>query len=186
VYVIPLEDLGAASAPPADVSLMFQRGGVVNVTSAAVDVTIADMEVRDGRHAGILASGAVGLTIERVTVHSHGTDGIVLTKSTNSAVRSSEVHDVGCAGVRATGGVAETLERGNLVVAGNVIHHYALWKRSYMPGVYWGGVGNVFSNKSAGARDRTDRERRCAGSRRRRACAWVAEGRLCVCGGAAR
>lgn len=145
VYVIPPS---GSRSPPADVTLMYQPGGVVNVTAAAVNVRLENMEVRDGRHVGILAKGAVGLTIERVLVHSHGTDGIVLTEARDSSVRDSEVHDVGCAGVRAIGGKAETLEAGNLVVQDNMIHHYAQWKRTYMPGVYWGGVGNLFRNNT--------------------------------------
>lgn len=150
VYIIPLDASGSRTlgAPPADVSLMYQPGGVLNVTSSAVNVTIRDMVVRDGRHAGILAKGALGLTVERVVVSSHGTDGIVLTGARDSAVRASEVHDVGCAGVRATGGIAATLEKGNIVIAGNHVHHYAQWKRTYQPGVYWGGVGNVYSNNT--------------------------------------
>ena len=53
--------------------------------------------------------------------------------------------------MHATGGAAATLERGGLLVSGNRVHHYALWKRSYMPGVYWGGVGNTFSNNTVSA-----------------------------------
>ena len=59
--------------PPSDVKLMYQHGGVLNVTPAAVNVTLVGLEVREGRHAGILATGARGLTIERTKVHSHGT-----------------------------------------------------------------------------------------------------------------
>ena len=81
-------------------------------------------------------------------MHTHGTDGIVLTDARDSTVTDCEVSDVGCAGVRATGGVAATLEKGNLVVSNNVVHHYAQWKRTYMPGVYWGGVANQFLNNT--------------------------------------
>ena len=82
----------------------------LNITSAAVNVSIVDVEVRDGRHAGILAVGARGLRLERILVHSHGTDGVVLTEARDSAVIDAEVHDCGCAGIRATGGRAATLE----------------------------------------------------------------------------
>jgi hypothetical protein len=29
---------------------------------------------------------------------------------------------------------------GNLRVENNSVHHYATWKRSYQPGIFWGGV----------------------------------------------
>jgi len=48
--------------------------------------------------------------------------------------------------LRATAGVSATLRAGGLVVADNHVHHVAQWKRSYMPGIYWGGVGNIFRN----------------------------------------
>ena len=63
-------------------------------------------------------------------------------------VTGATVHNVGCAGIRATGGVAATLAPGNLLVSDSHVHHYALWKRSYMPGVYWGGVGNTYRNNT--------------------------------------
>ena len=46
------------ATPTADgpaVTLMYQPGGVLNVTSAATDVRISNMSVVNGRHAGILA-----------------------------------------------------------------------------------------------------------------------------------
>lgn len=126
------------------VALTYQAGGVLNVTSDAVNVTLSNLEVRDGRHIGVLATGAQGLTIDSVVVHSVGTDGIDMTNSNNSVIRNSEVYDVGCSGVRATGGDAETLALGNLLIEDNEVYNYALWKRSYMPGIYWGGVNNTY------------------------------------------
>ena len=29
-------------------------------------------------------------------------------------------------------------------IENNRVHHYALWKRSYQPGIFWGGVSNTF------------------------------------------
>jgi len=73
------------------------------------------------------------LQLERVAVHAHGTHGIVLTGASGGSIVDSEVSDVGCSGIRATAGVAETLQRGGLVVSDNHVHHVAQWKRSYMP-----------------------------------------------------
>jgi len=56
----------------------------------------------------------------------------------------AQVFDTGCTAIVATGGVAQTLQAGGLVVADNHIHHMAQWKRSYQPGVFWLGVNNTF------------------------------------------
>ena len=142
VYFFPPEPPTGVQGPP--IVLMYRAGGVLNVTAAATNVTITDISIINGRHAGILAPGAIGLHIARVSVHAHGTHGIVMTGALGGGVAQSEVYAVGCSGIRATAGVAETLVAGGLVVAHNHVHHVAQWKRSYMPGIYWGGVGNRF------------------------------------------
>jgi len=35
-----------------------------------------------------------------------------------------------------------------LLIENNTVHHYAKWKRSYQPGIFWGGVGNIFRGNS--------------------------------------
>ena len=59
-------------------------------------------------------------------------------------MRDSFVLGVGCMGVVATGGNASTLARGNVSVVGSRVTAPAQWKRSYMPGIYFGGVGNSY------------------------------------------
>ena len=145
VYFFPPEPPSGVEGPP--IALMYQPGGVLNVSRDARNVTLSDMAVVNGRHAGILAAGGVvGLKIERVSVHAMGTHGIVLTGASGGSILDSNVHGVGCSGIRATAGVAATLQTGGLVVADNHVHHVAQWKRSYMPGIYWGGVRNTFRN----------------------------------------
>ena len=52
VYFFP-PSVPSADGPP--VVLMYQPGGVLNVTAAARDVRITNMSIVNGRHAGILA-----------------------------------------------------------------------------------------------------------------------------------
>ena len=56
--------------------------------------------------------------------------------------------DVGCTGLRATAGDASTLQKGNMEISENNVSHYATWKRSYQPGIFWAGVENVFRGNS--------------------------------------
>ena len=72
-------------------------------------------------------------------------DGVTLL-GTESAVLDSVVHDVGCAGIRAHGGNDTLLRPGNLRVENNEIFGTSQWKRTYSPGIHWGGVGNTYSH----------------------------------------
>jgi hypothetical protein len=58
---------------------------------------------------------------------------------------NSTVHSTGCVGVDASGGDLLTLTSGSNTISGNRVHHHALWKRTYMAGIRWGGVNNTFA-----------------------------------------
>ena len=59
---------------------------------------------------------------------------------TESGVDSSRVYSVGCSGVRVAGGDAHSLTPGHAYVTGNHIANFSLWKRTYMPGIFWNGA----------------------------------------------
>jgi hypothetical protein len=63
---------------------------------------------------------------------------------TESGVDSSRVYSVGCSGVRVAGGDAHSLTPGRAYVTGNKIANFSLWKRTYMPGIFWNGAKNAF------------------------------------------
>lgn len=146
LYLFPPGSGARAGAAWPPIALMHQPGAVVNVSSRVRNATLSRLEVRDGRHAGVSAHGARGLTLDGLVVHAVGTHGVDLADARDSAVLDTDVFDTGCSGIRATGGVAATLERGNLRVAGNRVRRHAQWKRAYQPGVFWAGVGNVFES----------------------------------------
>merc|ERR1712232_230476 len=128
--------------------IMHQPGAVVNISREVLEAKLENLDIRDGRHLGIDARGTRSAQIQNVKVHSHGTHGIDATGSRSTLIRQTEVFDVGCSGIRAVGGVAKTLEAGNIKVEGNNIHHFAQWKRTYSPGIYWGGVMNVYKDNT--------------------------------------
>lgn len=144
VYFYPPEPM-TKSTP---VMLMHQPGAVVNITSDVTNAKLANLDIRDGRHLGIDARGTRSAQIQNVVVHSHGTHGVDATNSRGTFISQTEVFDVGCSGIRAVGGVAETLEAGNIRVEGNHVHNFAQWKRTYSPGIYWGGVMNVYKENN--------------------------------------
>ena len=55
------------------------------------------------------------------------------------------MRSTGCGGVRAHGGDGLSLARGNLNVSGNAVRRHGQWKRTYQPGIHFGGVGNTYS-----------------------------------------
>jgi hypothetical protein len=135
---------GGSAGAGTVVTLAAQVGAVVTVGSAARNVTVSRMEVVDGRHAGVDATDTHGATLRGLVVHGHGEHGIVLEGATGGAVVDCRVYDVGCSGIRATGGAAASLRAGGLLVEGNDVRRAAQWKRTYMPGVFWSGVGNTY------------------------------------------
>ena len=142
LYVIPPNGVALDAAHP--VMLTYQPGGVLNITAAARNVHVSRIDVRDGRHAGVLAVGTHGTRLEALVVHAHGTVGIDLSSAPQATITGSHVFDVGCTGIKATAGDAASLQPGGLLIEDNVVHHFAKWKRSYHPGIFWGGVGNTF------------------------------------------
>mmetsp|Transcript_45387 Transcript_45387/g.125125 ORF Transcript_45387/g.125125 Transcript_45387/m.125125 type:complete len:524 (-) Transcript_45387:1393-2964(-) len=145
LYLYPPTPLDASNDV---VMLGYQPGAVVNITAAVENTTLANLDVREGRHAGIQVTGAKGVVIENVTVHEHGTNGIVVTNATNAVVRGNAVYEVGCSGIRATAGVTATLDKGGMLIEGNDVSRHARWKRTYQPGIFWGGVNNTFRNNN--------------------------------------
>lgn len=140
LYFYPPEPL--TSSKP--IMLMHQPGAVVNITSEVTNAKLENLDIRDGRHLGVDARNTRYAQIQNVVVHGHGTHGIDATNSRNTVIGNTEVFDVGCSGIRAVGGEAKTLEAGDILVESNKVHSFAQWKRSYQPGIYWGGVMNVY------------------------------------------
>ena len=92
------------------------------------------------------ATGAVvsDITIDSCTVANSGGGGISLIGYRN-IVTDSKVFNIASTGISVKGGLHRSLTRGDNLVRGNEIHHYAQWYRTYQPGILWAGVGNTYS-----------------------------------------
>lgn len=60
----------------------------------------------------------------------------------------STAHDIGCVGVRVGGGNWTTLAKGSNLVDNNSVTRFSRWKRTYMPGLQWGGVANNYTRNN--------------------------------------
>ena len=85
------------------------------------------------------------ITIDGCTVANSGGGGISLTGYGN-VVKDTKVFNIGGTGVAVKGGLHLSLTRGENLVTGNEIHHYAQWHRTYQPAILWAGVGNTYSS----------------------------------------
>jgi hypothetical protein len=133
---------GAPIASPPVLSLARHKA-VVNVSGSRA-VTLRNLIIADGFAVGIDADGAAGLVITNVSVERVGQVGISLVGARDSLVSRSKVHAVGCVGIDVNGGDPVALKAGNLTVGDSTVYEHALWKRTYQPGIRWGGVSNSF------------------------------------------
>ena len=140
---------------PADTVVLTSRDVILDLTGAK-NIEVAGLTVADGRGVGVRATGVANVTLRGLTVRNLGQTGVVL-DGTGSALVDSAVHDTGCVGVQASGGDPLTLTPGGTRVARTEIRRPAQWKRTYMAGLRWGGVGNEFINNTL-----TDGPHNCA------------------------
>lgn len=125
--------------------------GVVSVgenvlqASNVAYVTLQGLAFAHARKDGVVFNGVHNVTLNACNFSLNGGGGAVL-EGVDSSILNSEAADVGCAGLTVMGGDVPTLTPASLLVDGNRVHHYGRWKRTYMPGVLWRGVGILVSN----------------------------------------
>lgn len=141
LYFYPLASLSAASPP------VLSKNATALLLDGVSHVTVRGLEILHARGSGVSAMGVTGVSIRNCTVAGHALDGITLL-GTDSEVVDTTVHDCGCAGIRAHGGNDTLLTPGNLSVLRNEIYDVAQWKRTYTPGIHWGGVSNTYSHNT--------------------------------------
>eukprot|EP01064_Diplonema_japonicum_P003712 TRINITY_DN12409_c1_g1_i1.p1 TRINITY_DN12409_c1_g1~~TRINITY_DN12409_c1_g1_i1.p1 ORF type:complete len:637 (+),score=79.85 TRINITY_DN12409_c1_g1_i1:79-1911(+) len=64
----------------------------------------------------------------------------------SNIIENSVFTQTGCHGVTINGGDVVSLTRGDNVFSGNLVSNFSNWKRTYVPGISWAGVGNMFKN----------------------------------------
>lgn len=149
-YYISSRNATVYFMPAAPVS-QWREDPVVSVGAVAVDldgvahVTLTGVTVAHAKAVGISAVNVTGVTLDNCTVNGHGASGIDL-RGVDSTVSNSVVFDVGCRGVTAHCGSMRTLSPGRCLVTGNTVTQMAQYKRTYQPGIHWGGVNNTYSH----------------------------------------
>jgi hypothetical protein len=130
----------------------WKEGPYLTQALAAVDIqadhiTLRGLSIRYARGSGVLGNNVTGVRVEDCEISGHGQHGVVLLGN-RSGVDSCHVSSVGCGGVWVVGGVARTLSHGKMFATRNRIEDFALWRRTYQPGVRWGGVSSWLARAS--------------------------------------
>ena len=116
-------------------------------------LTIQDLTISYSQITGIYTQGGKdvdfntnvsNINITNCNINNHGNNGIDI-NGKNLYVANNSVTDLGCKGISVVGGNYYILTPANNLVTNNQIINFSLWKRSYMPGLFWAGVGNIYS-----------------------------------------
>jgi hypothetical protein len=122
----------------------------VNMTAVGLDgtshVALENVTVAHARGTGVSASGVTDVVLRNCTVFGIGANAVVIEDALRSGIIDSHVYDVGCIGVTVGGGDFTTLTPGLNFALRNRIHHMAMFKRTYQPGLHWSGINNTFSH----------------------------------------
>jgi hypothetical protein len=94
-----------------------------------------------------LPGGITNVSVSSVTIHSIGGTGVDM-RGRGSGIRDSVLHNIGCRAAVIHGGNATMLESGHMFATNNTISLFAQYKRTYMSGIHWAGVDNVYSHNT--------------------------------------
>ncbi|CAI8007342.1 hypothetical protein GBAR_LOCUS5158 [Geodia barretti] len=131
--------------PPADEVGCVSVGESVITMDTVSHMTVTGFKVGCTRQTAITATSVSYVELANMSVVHSGDRGVYLS-GYNSTVRNITVEGNGCGGIGMTGGDQLSLTRGNNLLTQCLVTDWSRWKRTYQPGISWGGVGNNFTN----------------------------------------
>lgn len=114
-----------------------------------VQITIRDLAIEGGLGDGVRVSGGSENRIAGCSLRNLGGNGAVLSGGTHNGVRSCDFTALGASGIEITGGDRATLTPCGNFAENNHIHHCAVRKKLYAPGIMVGRSGNQFGTGDA-------------------------------------
>ena len=93
----------------------------------------------------ISAVNVENVNISNIKITEIGEMGLVV-NGYNNIINNNHLTEIGCGGMSVTGGDELQLIRGNNIIDNNKVDHYAAWKRTFVPGITYGGVGDNYTN----------------------------------------
>lgn len=131
---------------PSDLVVLSNLTSAIQVRNTS-DVHFQGLDVHYAKQVNI-DMGAPGLEVNdssilNCSVGASGDTAVAVVGYRNRVADNLAV-GMGCQGLSVDGGSYETLEHANNVIENNHIEAFSQWKRTYMPGVAWHGVGSVY------------------------------------------
>jgi Right handed beta helix region len=129
LFFWPPQDLGKATVTVADFA-----DPIVRMKKAA-HVTLRGLVLRGSLGNGVEITDGEGCTIAGCTLTQLGKNGVVIKNGTKHRVVGCDLHSLGHGGILLGGGDRATLTPCGHVADNNHIHHYALAKKIWSPGI---------------------------------------------------
>ncbi|HLF35585.1 MAG TPA: right-handed parallel beta-helix repeat-containing protein [Cyclobacteriaceae bacterium] len=101
---------------------------------------------QDTRGTGIKIVNSNSIELGDLVVRNTGNRGIDINRSNDVVIHDCEIYHTGEGGVYASGGERASLNRADIKIINNEIHHTNRWVISYSPGIQIDGVGQVIRN----------------------------------------
>ena len=118
----------------------FVLTGIYTANWTATNTNTASTKNSDHNH----LQNAQYVNVTNCIINNHGNNGIDIV-GTNIYLSNNDISYVGCMGLSIQGGDYKTLTSSNNKISYNTIYSFARWKRTYQSGLFWNGVGNIFS-----------------------------------------
>ena len=116
----------------------------IYLNDSASHLTFDNLNLAHNRISSIHGRNVTDIHVTNCVLSNNGNHGVDVTGH-EIQILNNEVSYSGCMGVACVGGDYFSLTPGNNGVRNNSIFNFARWKRTYVPGLYFGGVGNEYA-----------------------------------------
>ncbi|MCE5240365.1 right-handed parallel beta-helix repeat-containing protein [bacterium] len=135
--------------PPSDVAkaevLAPVVGDLIKLDGASY-TTLRGLTIEGCDGTGVVVANCERSLIAQSIVRNTGGWGLSISGGHDSGAKGNDVYATGAGGIALTGGDRKTLEPGRNFADNNVVHHIAVFAKTYNTGINVSGVGNVASH----------------------------------------
>jgi hypothetical protein len=139
LYFIPFGETA-----PEELLISVMNEPIVTVENCT-GLTVRGFTLEAGCSHGIKITNSQDITVSDCIFRNLGNYGVDV-RGKRITITGCDISGCGDGGVRANGGVRRTLERADITIDNNHIHHIARWTGTYQTGVNAGGVGITIVN----------------------------------------
>ncbi|XP_065182891.1 uncharacterized protein LOC135813811 [Sycon ciliatum] len=107
-------------------------------------LTLDNLNVMHSRSVAVESDSTMNVTFSNSAIVGHGGRALRAGGAVQTLIHNITAHGIGCAGLSLEGGDLHSLTRANSTIQHCSVYDFARWKRTYNPGVAFGGVGNDY------------------------------------------